>query len=77
MDISLFKSDITTFEGDLIVIGRYQDEDPSSAEKTVNQTLNGALDRRASRHRFVGKSGQSVGIDTAGQMSADRVYSLA
>ncbi len=73
MDISLFKSDITTFEGDLIVIGRYQDEDPSSAEKTVNQTLNGALDRRASRHRFVGKSGQSVGIDTAGQMSADRV----
>lgn len=73
MDIAVFSGEILSYQGDLLVLGRFQGEEASQAEVTVDQALGGALSKRVQRHLFKGKSGQSTALDTAGRISADRV----
>ena len=73
MDISVFNGEVLSFEGDLLVVGRFQDQAASRDETAIDQALNGALSRRAERHLFKGKAGQKVAVDTVGQIKADRV----
>ena len=73
MDILSFTGDAAGFAGDLLVLGRFQGAEPSAAEQAVNQVLNGALVKRSERHKFEGKAGQSITLDSAGMMSADRI----
>ena len=76
MDIMTLRSEITEFTGDLLVIGRFKGESTSKEESLVDAALNQALSRRAERHHFKGSASQSVSIDTAGLISADRVLLL-
>lgn len=73
MDISVFSGELLGFEGDLLVVGRFQDQTASAQEAAIDQALNGALSRRTERHLFKGKAGQTVALDTVGQIKADRV----
>jgi leucyl aminopeptidase len=76
MDIQNFSGDLSTFNGDLLVIGRFQDEEPSQAEQQINTALGGGLSAKVERFHFKGKSTQKVTLDTAGRWSATRVMLL-
>lgn len=76
MDIMRLQGEAHLYAGDLLVIGRFQGETPHAAEVALDQALNGALTRRAQRHKFNGKSGQRVSLDTAGAIAADRILLL-
>ena len=76
MDIMTLQGEAHMFSGDLLVVGRFQGDEASAVEATIDQTLNGALSRRATKHAFKGKSGQCLTLDTAGLIPADRVMLL-
>ncbi len=65
--------DATTFDGDLLVIGRHADAEPSAAEKAIDDALGGALAAAADRLRFKGKPRSTVAVDTLGRVGASRV----
>ena len=76
MDIMTIQGVTHLFSGDLLVVGRFQGDEAGTVEIAIDEALNGALSRRASRHSFKGKSGQSISLDTAGGLPADRVLLL-
>lgn len=61
------------FSGTLLVIGRSKGAEASSLEQTIDQKLNGALSKKASRAHFTGAQAQSVLIDTLGQLPAQMI----
>lgn len=65
--------DASTFDGDLLVIGRYAEAEPSAAEKAIDGALGGALAAAAERLRFNGKPRSTVALDTLGKIAAGRV----
>ena len=73
MKITLSTNNPLDFDGELLVIGREADADPSALEVALDQKLNGALQRKASRAHFTGAKAQSVLIDTVGQLPASMV----
>ncbi len=73
MQLSSFAGDATTFDGGLLVLGRYADEAPSAAELAVDAALGGALSKAAARLLFKGKPRQTVALDTLGQLPCERV----
>lgn len=68
--------DALSFEGDLLVLGRYADAEPSAAETAVDAALGGALKAAAERLRFTGKPRSQVAVDTLGRIGASRVVVL-
>ena len=76
MEILSFSGEISKFEGDLLVLGRYEGAACSPAEEAVDTALKGALAKRAEKLKFAGKSGQSLTLDTVGQLAVDRVLLL-
>lgn len=73
MDISIFSGKVLSYTGDLLVLGRFQDETVAAFETEVDQALGGALSKKATRQLFKGKSGQSVSLDSTGRIAAERI----
>ena len=73
MDISLFTGDVLSFAGDLLAIGRYQDESGSAQEQSIDKALEGSVSKRCEKLLFKGKSGQKLLIDTIGRIPVDQV----
>ncbi len=65
--------DASTFDGDLLVIGRFAESGPTAAEKALDEALDGALSAAAERLRFTGKPRSTVALDTLGRLPAGRV----
>jgi leucyl aminopeptidase len=76
--MQLIKSvaDATSFQGGLLIVGRFEDEAPSAAEAAINDSLNGALSASSGRLYFKGKARQMVTLDVTGKTGADRVVLL-
>ena len=73
MKLSQWMGDVTTFAGDLLVVGRFEDGAATEAEKLIDDALGGALTAAAERLLFAGKPRQTVEIDTLGRIGASRV----
>ena len=76
MKLTQTTGDVTSFEGGLIVLGRFENSNPSNEEAAIDEKLGGALSRAADRLFFKGKARQTVTIDTMGGIAADRVLLL-
>ncbi len=76
MQLSQWTGDITTFEGDVLVLGRFEDSQASSAETSVDEALGGALTAATQRLLFKGKPRQTVAVDTLGRLGAGRIVLL-
>ncbi len=69
-------TDALIFEGDLLVIFRFEGGKPSSTEEAIDQALGGALGKATARTLFKGKPRQSVALDTLGQLPVGRILLL-
>ena len=76
MEITRVQGEMTEQSCDLIVVGRFQDDQEIEREARLDQALDGALSRRAERSLFKGKVGQSITLDSAGRISAERILLL-
>ena len=73
MELAAFGGEAKAFGGGLLVFGRHADTEPSAAEAAIDAALGGSLSRALERQRFRGKPRQAVGVDTLGQIAAERV----
>jgi leucyl aminopeptidase len=73
MDISLLIGDALSFEGDLLVIGRYQDEEATSEEKELDEALGNSLSKRCQKLLFKGSAGQKLSLDTTGRLPFEQL----
>jgi leucyl aminopeptidase len=76
MQVTKSVTDAPSFDGGLLIIGRFEDEAPSAAEAAINQSLDGALATSAERLYFKGKPRQTVTLDTMGKGSAAKIVLL-
>ncbi|MBV69883.1 MAG: leucyl aminopeptidase [Myxococcales bacterium] len=76
MKVSQSGLDSLNFEGDLLVLGRFEDQDPSAQELAIDAALSGALSAASERLYFKGKPRQSVALDTLGGIKAGKVLLL-
>ena len=76
MELKQWSGDLSAFNGGLLVLARYEDQDPSAAEAEIDSRLNGALAAAADRLYFKGKARQTVTLDTLGTLPASRILLL-
>jgi leucyl aminopeptidase len=69
MEILSYSGTVSNFEGDLIVLGRFESQDPSDAENKINEQVQGALEKKGAHLQFKGKAGQTLSLDTWGLKS--------
>ncbi|MCB9525017.1 MAG: leucyl aminopeptidase [Myxococcales bacterium] len=73
MQLSVHAGDATTFQGGLLVVGRFAEGAPSAAEQALDAALGGALSKAAARMLFKGKPRQKVVLDTLGRLPVEKV----
>ncbi|MEE2757552.1 MAG: leucyl aminopeptidase [Myxococcota bacterium] len=76
MKVSQSGLDALSFEGDLLVLGRFEEQGPTAEEQAIDAALSGALSAAAERLYFKGKARQAVALDTLGGIKAGKVLLL-
>ena len=76
MQLTHWTGTANEFKGDLLVIGRFEDEAPSRIEDMLNGELDGLLAATAERLLFKGKARQVVTLDTLGRTASARIMIL-
>jgi leucyl aminopeptidase len=76
MKLNQSAADAVSFNGGLLVIGRFEESEPCAAESAINERLGGALAASAERLYFKGKPRQVVAMDTIGSLEVDRIILL-
>ena len=63
MQLSSGNGSVNEISADLVVIGRFASEGPSTAEATIDHAFGGQLGAAAERMLFKGKPRQKVALD--------------
>ena len=73
MELTQWSGTPAEFDGQLLVIARYENQGPSAIEKDIDGRMSGALSAAAERLYFSGKPRQVVTLDTLGTLPASRI----